>query len=401
MRKFVLVIWVLVFVLSFSSEIAFAKRKRSGRKYFPPLTHPVVLWSITLADGPDFEQRKVAAFKLSQYSQSIYQEEVINTLLKCLKDPDEHIKVFCTKALGKATGKSKDEIIRKSLIEQYKTEPHLRGTLIRTFSNRKDSHPLVQETLLSAIQESTDLEEVLPALEYFEQFGGSKAVDPLVILYNKSDNVKIKRGIVKVLAERGQGQDSVISILADCVDSKDTTLVLNCLSALQVQARKDSKTLTAVEKTLESSDPDVVLATLELIQSLPESPNEKISTRLLELIQENSENDMVEKSILALGVCGTHSESVVKALQASLEKKSSEEGIRISAALSLGKQAYKFPDGPRSTLNDCKSSVDNSKSLITACQLALKELQNRTAKAPSLGQPESKNNATKAPKKAS
>ena len=251
-----------------------------------------------------------------------------------------------------------------------------------------------------AIKESSDLEEVLPALEYFERFGNSKTIEPLVALYGKTDNVKIKRGVVKAISEHGQGQDSVISLLSDCVDSRDTTLVLNCLSALQIQAKKDSKTLLAVEKTLQSSDPDVILATLELIQSLPESPNEKISLRLLELIEENSENDIVEKSLLAIGVCGDHSEAIVKALQKSLEEKESEEGIRISAALSLGKQSDKFPEGPKSALNDCKASTGNSKSLVTACQLALQELQNRASKAQS-SNPENTGSLQKGTKKTS
>ena len=238
--------------------------------------------------------------------------------------------------------------------------------------------------------------EVLPALEYFERFGNSKTIEPLVALYGKTDNVKIKRGVVKAISEHGQGQDSVISLLSDCVDSRDTTLVLNCLSALQIQAKKDSKTLLAVEKTLQSSDPDVILATLELIQSLPESPNEKISTRLIELIEENSDTDVLEKSILALGVCGDYSETAVKTLQKSLEKKELDEAIRVSAALSLGKQSGKFPEGPSTALTDCKTSA-TSTSLKMACQLALQELQVRAKKMQS-SKPNDKSDSEK-PKK--
>jgi hypothetical protein len=151
------------------------------------------------------------------------------------------------------------------------------------------------------------------------------------------------------------------------------------LAGLQVQAKKDAKTLLAVEKTIESTDPDVILASLELIQSLPESPNPKISERLIELIESASDTDVLEKSVLALGVCGDFSEETVKALQKSLEKKELDEGIRISAALSLGKQAGKFSEGPKTALIECKSSAD-SESLKTACQLALQELQVRTKK---------------------
>ncbi len=391
-----LIVGLLVVAFLFPSEGVFAKRRGRGKKYYPPLTHPVVLWSRTLSDSPDIEQRKVAAFKLSQYSQSIYQEEVINTLLKCLKDTDEHIKVFCAKALGKANSKSKAEVIRKALLEQYKQDPHMRGTLIRTFTTRKDNSPAVQDTLVETLKQSNETEEILPSLEYFEQFGSSQTIDPLIALYQKTDNLKVKRSVVKALSERGQGQDSVVSLLTDCLNNKDTTLVLNCLSALQVQAKKDAKTLSAVEKTIESSDPDVILASLEVIQSLPESPNEKISTRLIELIEENSDTDVLEKSILALGVCGDYSETAVKTLQKNLEKKDLDEAIRISAALSLGKQSGKFPEGPSNALTDCKTSA-TSTSLKMACQLALQELQVRAKKMQS-SKPSDKSDSEK-PKK--
>lgn len=369
----------LVCCLMFSAGSAFAKRKGRARRYYPPLTHPVLLWSRTLSDSPDIEQRKIAAFKLSQYSQSIYQEEVINTLLKCMKDPDEHIKVFCAKAMGKTSTKSKSDNIRKVLIEQYKQDSQLRGTLVRTFITRKDSSPIIQEALLDTLKQSTDSEELLPILDYFEQFGSNQSIDPLIALYQKSDNSKVKRGVVKALTEKGQGQDSIVSLLTQCLDSRDTTLILTCLAGLQVQAKKDAKTLLAVEKTIESTDPDVILASLEVIQSLPESPNPKISERLIELIESASDTDVLEKSVLALGVCGDFSEETVKALQKSLEKKELDEGIRISAALSLGKQAGKFSEGPKTALIECKSSA-GSESLKTACQLALQELQVRTKK---------------------
>ncbi|MBM4316417.1 MAG: hypothetical protein FJ116_02930 [Deltaproteobacteria bacterium] len=391
--KFVGLLLVTIIIFS-SSSPALAKRKGRNKKHYPPLTHPVVLWSRTLSDSPDFEQRKVAAFKLSQYSQSIFQEEVVKTLLNCVKDPNDHIKVFCAKALGRATNRSKAELIRKTLIEQYKNDAHLRGTLIRSFITRKDNNPAVQEVLIDTLKQSTELDEVLPALEYFEQFGTPQTIDPLISVFNKSDNSKIKRSAVKALSERGQGQDSIINLLSSCLDSRDTTLVLTCLSALQAQAKKDSKTLSAVEKTIQSSDPDVILATLELIESLPESPNEKISTRLVELIEENSESDVVEKSALALGVCGDFAETTVKALQNLLEKKELDEGVRISAALSLGKQAGKFPLGPTTSLTDCKSSNTNSRSLTTACQLALQELQIRSKKYQT-SNPENKSNTEK------
>jgi HEAT repeat protein len=370
---------VLIIGLVTFSDAALAKRRSRSRKYYPPLTHPVVLWARTLTDSQDVEQRKIAAFKLSQYSQSIYQEEVINTLLKCIKDPDEHIKVFCAKAMGRASSKSKTDSIRKVLIEQYKQDAQIRGTLVRTFIQRKDSNPIIQETLLETVKQSNDPEDLLPILDYIEQYGTTQAIDPLIALYQKTDNIKIKRGVVKVLTEKGQGQDTIVNLLTQCLESGDTTLTLTCLSALQVQSKKDAKTLSAVEKTIESSDPDVILASLEVIQSLPESPNPKISERLIELVDTSSDSEVLEKSILALGVCGDFSETTVKALQKSLNKKDLDEGVRISAALSLGKQAEKFPESPRADLNECKSTA-NSESLKTACQLAIQELQVRTKK---------------------
>lgn len=393
--------WLLFLsgILILTSQPALAKRKGRSRKYYPPLTHPVVLWSRTLSESQDVEQRKVAAFKLSQYSQSIYQEEVVNTLLKCLNDPDEHIKVFCAKAMGKATARSKIETIRKALLEQYKQDAQLRGTIVRTLISRKDNHQSVQDALLETLKDSTDQEEILPILDYFELFGTSKSIEPLIALYNRSDNTKVKRGVVKTLSERGQGQDTIVSLLSQCLDSRDTTLVLTCLAGLQVQAKKDGKTLAAVEKTIGSSDPDVLLASLEVIQSLPETPNSKISERLVELISEGTDSEILEKSILALGVCGDFSEPIVSALQKSLEKKELDEGIRVSAALSLGKQAGKFPEAPKGALTECKSSA-NSDSLKTACQLAIQELQNR-AKRLQTSSPENKSGSSKEPKKES
>jgi len=390
---------VLTCSLIFVPITAWGKRKGRSRKYYPPLTHPVVLWSRTLAESEDVEQRKIAAFKLSQYSQSIYQESVINTLIKCMSDPDEHIKVFCAKAMGKASTRSRADSIRTVLIEQYKQDPQLRGTLVRTFIARKDNHPKVQSTLLETVKESTEADEVLPILDYFELYGSNQSIEPLRALYNKSGNIKVKRGVVKALSERGQGQDTIVTLLTQCLDNKDTTLVLTCLSGLQVQAKKDSKTLVAVEKTIESTDPDVILASLEVIQSLPEAPNTKISERLVELINDGTDSEILEKSILALGVCGDFSEPIVAALQKSLEKSELDEGIRISAALSLGKQAGKFPESPKTALKECKSSA-NSDSLKTACQLAFQELQDRTKKL-QMTSPENKGDANKESKKES
>ncbi len=377
--KKILLISLLGGLLIFSSGPAFAKRRSRAKKYSTPITNPVLLWARTLSESQDLEERKVAAFKLSQYSQSLYQDEVVTTLIKCIKDPDEHIKVFCAKAMGKAGSKSKADTIRRSLLEQYKQDPKLRGTLIRTFIVRKDNHSSTQEALLETLKQSSEPDELLPLLDYLEQFGSSQSIAPLISAFQKSDNSKIRRGVVKALSEKGQGQDSVVNLLIECSESRDTTLVLTCLSALQAQAKKDSKTLAAVEKTIESSDPDVILASLDVIQALPESPNPKISNRLIELIEQGGDTDLLENSILALGICGDFSEPAIKVIQTLLEKKDVDEGIKISAALVLGKQAEKFPEGPKAVLTACRSSAA-TQSLKTACQLGLQELQRREKK---------------------
>ena len=255
----------------------------------------------------------------------------------------------------------------------------MRGTLIRTFIVRKDNHSSTQEALLETLKQSSEPDELLPLLDYLEQFGSSQSIAPLITAFQKSDNSKVRRGVVKALSEKGQGQDSVVNLLIECSESRDTTLVLTCLSALQAQAKKDSKTLAAVEKTIESSDPDVILASLDVIQALPESPNPKISNRLIELIEQGGDTDLLENSILALGICGDFSEPAIKVIQTLLEKKDVDEGIKISAALVLGKQAEKFPEGPKAVLTACRTSAATP-SLKTACQLGLQELQRREKK---------------------
>ena len=66
-------------------------------------------------------------------------------------------------------------------------------------------------------------------------------------------------------------------------------------------------------------------------------------------------------------------------IQTLLEKKDVDEGIKISAALVLGKQAEKFPEGPKAVLTACRTSAATP-SLKTACQLGLQELQRREKK---------------------
>lgn len=356
-----------------AEDPAFARRR--SHKRYPPVTHPVVLWSRTLSESTDLEQRKVAAFKLSQYTQPIFQEEVINTLMKCMKDPDTHIKVLCTKAMGRAGNQSKVNEIRKTLLDVYKNDATLRNTLVRTFITRKEGSRDVHDTLLESLKKSTDSEDQLVLLSYFELYGMASDAEAYIELYKQNSNVKIQRGAVKVLSEKAQGQEAVISLLAQCSESKDTPLALTCLSGLRQQAKNDSKSLTAVEKVIESSDPDVLLAALEVIQVLPSNPNPKISKRLVEIVNNNEDPELLDRAVHALGVCGDFSEPVVDALLALMSKKT-DEGTRISTALVLGKQAVSFPAKAIEALEKCGKS-GSSQPVRTACLLGMKELESK------------------------
>lgn len=351
---------------------AFAKKKSRKHRY-ANLTHPVILWARTLSESQDKEQRKVAAFKLSQYTQPIFQEEVINTLIKCVKDPDTHIKVLCTKAMGRAGNQSKQAEIRKALMEVFKTDASLRNTLVRTFVIRKDNSKEVHDLLLDALKKSPDQEDQLVLLNYFELYGLPSDADQFVEIYKESTNPQIQRGAIKVISERAQGQEAVVSLLAQCSESKDTPLALTCLSGLRLQAKKDSKTLEAVEKVIESSDPDVLMATLDVIQVLPPNPHPKISKRLVELVTSTDDAEILDRSVHALGVCGDFSEPVINSLLKLMDKKA-DEGTRISAALVLGKQAVSFPEKAIEVLQKC-GKEGNSPSVQTACRLGVKELE--------------------------
>ena len=365
----------------FDEALAKKKKRRGPRRYSgPPPTHPVVLWSRTLSESQDLEERKVAAFKLSQYSQTIYQEAIVNNLIKCMKDTDVHLKVLCAKAMGKAGSQAQTEWVRKNLIETYQNDPSLRNTIVRAFITRKDSSEKVHDLFLKSLKDSKDPEETLTLLSYFEEFGegDKKFVSTLAEIYKNTDNIKVKRSAVEALATNGQGQSEIIDIMAGCVDSKDTPLALNCISGLQVQARTDSRTWPAVEKTIESDDTDVLLATLDLIITLPESRQTKIAKRLVEIIEDNEDSEIQEKAVLAVGVCGDHSEPIVKALQSLFEEKETHEAVRVAVALVMGRQADSFPEKPKGALSKCVMET-KSQSLKTACQLGLRELEQRKA----------------------
>jgi hypothetical protein len=370
---------LVVLLVTFSALTAEgATKKRSRRKNLKPITHPVVLWSRTLAETEDPEQKKVAAFKLSQYSQPIYQDSVISTLLNCLKDSDEQIRILCAKAMGRAGNQSKRGSIRSALLETFKSDPSLRETLIRTFTNRGDDSKEVQSSLLEALNKSSDAHETLALLTYFYECGEGVRPDAFVSVFNKSDNERIKRWAIKVLAEHGSGENSVVELLASCAESQDTPLALTCLSGLQSQSRKDSsRTWAALEKTIESSDPDMLIATIDVLNVLPERVNSPMTKRLIEIISETDDGELVDKAVLALGVCGDESQGLAETLQKLLVEAKQPESTKIHAALVLGKQAGMYAEASREALNGCVKS-SRSQSLKTACQLGSQELAARS-----------------------
>ena len=375
-RSQLIVICLMLSGLFFSSQGLAAKKKRR-RQNLKPITHPVILWSRTLAETEDSEQKKVAAFKLSQYSQPIYQDSVISTLISCLKDTDEQIRILCAKALGNAGNQSKRAMVRSTLLETFKTDPSLRETLIRTFIARDDDSKEVQNLFLEALSKSENSHEILALLAYFFECGKGVGPEPFIAVFNKNKDERIRRRAIKVLAERGNGESSVVDLLANCAESQDTPLALTCLSGLQLQTRKDSaRTWVALEKTLESSDPDMLIATLDVLNVLPERINSPLTKRLIEIIAEAEDTDVVDKAILGLGVCGDQSQAIVNSLERIMTSTDFPESTKIHAALVLGKQASLFPDSPKQVLSQCLKNSP-SQSLKTACQLGSQELSSR------------------------
>ncbi len=372
---------VLAFILGFSLIClcpAEAKsRNRRKKRYYPPITHPVVLWARTLSQSTDREQRKIAAFKFSQYSLSIFQEEAIQTLIQCMRDTDEAIKILCAKAMRRAGLQKDTDRIRKALLTQFDNDPALRSTLVRTFIDRKDESAVTHDYLLNAAKQTKDLSELLAYLSYFEKFGSGTDnwVSVVTDIYRKNDDIKLKRAAVKALAERGHGQEAVVSLLSECVDSKDTPLVLNCLSGLELQAKNESQARGAVKKTLQSEDPDVLLATLDVILAQAESPDTDVTSRLIEIIEATEDLEIKEKTILALGVYGDKSHPIFNILKKILENRENE-ATSVAAALVLGKQSSQFPEQTRTLLQKC-STESHSPSLRTACKLGLQDFEKR------------------------
>lgn len=360
-----------------------ARRRRSGGKRVKqtPVTHPMILWSRTVSESTDLEQRRVAAYKLSQYSQRIFPSGVVSTLLVCVKDSDMQIKVFCTKAMGNAGTSSHEDSIRAALLDRFRNDPTLRNTVVRAFVARRDRGPEVQEEFLNALKAAEKEEDRLALLGYFEQFGipSDKLVDELVKSFAKNEDSKTRRAIVKVLTEKGRGQTGLIDLLTGCSGGKDTPLTLMCLSALQSQAKNDKRSWDAAEKAIVSDDPDVLMATLDLMNVLPETVNTRISGRLLDIIRNTDDPEIQEKAILSLGATGDRSEAIVTQLMKILEETNYDESIQIAAALSLGQQATAFPEKPKSFLSTCRQG-GRTQALRTACGLASDDLDARQKK---------------------
>lgn len=370
----------LIVVFCFlASDVAEARKaKKPRRRSGPPPTHPMMLWARTLNESTDRAQRRIAAYKLSQYSVNIVSTQVVDAVTKCSEDPDVEIKILCTKALAHSGSNANQEAVRKTLLERYKKDPVLKDTVVRAFIVRKDASPNVQDTFIDAFKKETSLDHRLILLSYFEQFGvgNSNLMDKLVDVFQKDESVRLRRAIAKVLASRAQGQDSVIGLFAQCSEAKDTPLALTCLDGLRTQGKKDGRVWGAVEKAIQSSDPDMMLATLDVINALPENQNPNISVRLIEVLKDFDDPDIQEKAALALGVAGDHSENVVSALLKVIDDKETDDSVRVASVLVLGRQAVVVSEQTTEMLEKCLKE-NNSQSLKTACQLAQNEMKQR------------------------
>lgn len=355
-------------------------KRRHHRSTQPRRPHPVVLWARTIATSEDNEQRKVAAFKLSQYTQRIFQQEVIDTLFSCMSDPDTHIKVLCTKALGNVVKHGKDEKIQKALFQQYDNDPKLRSTVVRTLIAREDRSEETQEKLFRALAEEKDPTHLSVLIFYFEKMGdrSEKLVNALSAQYEKTKEIRVRRAIIKALSEKGQGEEQVIAILSECVRSGDTPLQLICLSGLESQAKNDPRAWTALGVALKSQDTDVLLASLDALITFNHRADEAMTKRLLNIATQIEDKETKEKAVLGINVTGNGDPSVVQSLVKIFET-SDDEGVRIAAALVLGKQAASQPTAAASLFSEC-TQHETSQTLRTACQLAKQELETEKSK---------------------
>ncbi|MBI1862230.1 MAG: hypothetical protein HYR96_15055 [Deltaproteobacteria bacterium] len=379
------VVIALVLFLFLTSETALARRHHGRRFSGPTPTHPVVLWARTLTDSPDPEAKRVAAFKLSQYSQTIFQAEAVKAITACAKGYEFQLRVLCTKALGRAGNQSQNDFVRTTLFEVFDGEPKLKSTVVRALTTRKDANPMVSDKLLAFVKETRDGDEQVTALAYFEMVGSasSKFISTMAEVFQKSEHSKVRRAVAKALAEQGRGQDPVIELLAQCGGNKDDTpLILICLGGLQLQGKTDARTWGTVEKALESTDPDVQLAVVDLIIALPDAPNAKVAERLLSLVDEVDDDDLQEKMVLSLGVVGDGSDKIVEALVRVLGNAEDSEGARIAAALTIAKQSTNA-EKSKEALTRCVAE-EKSDTLKSACQLAATEIstKNRAVASP-------------------
>lgn len=370
-----LLVTVMIFLAPASAEAR--KKNKTRRRTGPPPTHPMMLWARTLNESTDRAQRRVAAYKLSQYSVNIVSSQVVDAVVKCSEDPDVEIKILCTKALAHSGSNANQEAIRKVLLTRYK-DPALKDTVVRAFIARKDASPAVQDAFVDELKKEPSLDHKLILLTYFEQFGvgTSGLMDKLVEAFQKDENIRLRRSIAKVLAARAQGQDSVVGLFAQCSEAKDTPLALICLDGLRLQGKKDVRVWAAVEKAIQSSDTDMMMATLDLINSLPEAPNASISARLVEVMKDTEDPDIQEKAALALGVAGDHSETIVNTLLKYIDDKETDDSVRIASVLVLGRQAVMISEQTATMLEKCVKE-NNSQALKTACGLATNELSQR------------------------
>lgn len=375
---------MIVLCLGVGSDAEARRRHHRRRKYQgPPPTHPVVLWGRTLEQSTDTEERRQAAFKLSAYSQPIYQQSVVDSLVKCMRDKDPQVKVFCGKAMARAGTRSNVDTIRKAMLERYHADPDLRDTIVRAFVARQDDSAGVHDKFLDELRESKNGAEQVVLLGYFEEYGnGSDAfVDALAKIYEKTSESKVRTAVAKALAAKGRGQPKVIDLLVQGAKSGDTPMALICIEGLQTQAKAQPAVWSVVESRLNSGDTDVQLAVLDLISVLPERPSEKLSKQLLNIASDSDDPELIEKAVLALGVSGDGSKAVVQGLLKTLKDDEMEEVARIAAALTVGRQAAKDPEEARQVLTDCAKN-GKTQSLKSACQLGQRELEARTKTPP-------------------
>ena len=384
---------LLLVVSTFALHEGVAKHRRHHRFSGPRPTAPVILWARTLATSTDHEQRQKAAFKLSQYSQPISQDGIISTLIGCLRDPNPTLRALCAKAMRKAGLKNKKqaENVRQALLAAFGEDPTLTIPITRTWTARGDDSPPVYTTLLNVLEGVKDEKTAAALLEYFEKFGQGDArfVTAVVEVFNRFSDPMIARRAAQALANRAQGQDIVVTTLLKCLKQSDTVLTLTCLGGLEQQGKKDARVASAVEETLKSSDPDVLLASLEIIGALPPSRSPLLTERLLEILQNTDDPDLEEKAILALEISGDGRNAVAVELRNKLRDIDSPQSARVAAALALGNILHVDEAAREATAEALARCAKDTPlgALRSACQLGLQQLTRNQDPALSLPAP--------------